>query len=90
MRTAFTGKAQCLDIVNDGENNRLTMAPCGNFSGQMWSISPSDDGAYSTLRTDFTGKAKCLDIVNDGRNDQPTMARCGNFTGQMWKMSDPQ
>jgi hypothetical protein len=36
LRTAFTGQNTCLDIVNDGQNNKPTMADRGNFSGQMW------------------------------------------------------
>ena len=38
LRTMFTGQNKCLDIVNDGKNNRLQMADCGNYSGQFWSI----------------------------------------------------
>ena len=38
LRTEFTGSGKCLDIVNDGTNNKLTMAPCGNYSGQLWLI----------------------------------------------------
>ena len=51
FRTAFTGQGKCLDIINDGQgkcldiindgqNNTPTMADCGNYTGQMWSISP--------------------------------------------------
>jgi hypothetical protein len=32
----FTGADFCLDIINDGENDKPTMAPCGNFFGQLW------------------------------------------------------
>lgn len=38
LRTMFTGADKCADIINDGQNNRLQMADCGNFSGQLWSI----------------------------------------------------
>ena len=40
LRTQFTGLEKCLDIINDGWNNKPIMAACGNFSGQNWSISP--------------------------------------------------
>jgi hypothetical protein len=33
--------AQSLDIVNDGKNNRLKMAPTGNWTGQFWKITVS-------------------------------------------------
>jgi hypothetical protein len=84
LRTQFTRAGKCLDIVNDGNNNTLTMAACGNFSGQMWTIKPTGTPGYSLLRTKFTGAGKCLDIVNDGNNNMLTMAACGNFSGQMW------
>lgn len=82
LQTQFTGSNKCLDIVNDGKNNQLTMADCGNFSGQFWSIA-GQPGSYR-LQTQFTGKNKCLDIVNDGTNNRLIMADCGNFSGQMW------
>ena len=39
LRTEFTGSSKCLDVINDGRNNRLTMATCGNYTGQMWKLS---------------------------------------------------
>jgi len=39
LQTQFTGPDKCLDIINDGDNNKPTMAACGNFTGQMWKIS---------------------------------------------------
>src|SRR6185369_11755111 len=90
LRTEFTGPGKCLDIVNDGKNDQLTMAPCGNFSGQHWTIEPSKSRAgHSRLRTEFTGSGKCLDIVNDGTNDQLTMAKCEDVSGQLWTLSAP-
>lgn len=86
LTTQFTGENKCLDIVNDGTNNKLIMADCGNYSGQMWSIEPTRTlGAYR-MRTQFTGDDKCLDIVNDGTNNQVIMADCGNYSGQFWSI----
>jgi putative lipase involved disintegration of autophagic bodies len=75
LRNGFTGPSQCLDIVNDGQNNNLRMAPCGNYSGQHWMIEIGR-GGYARLRTEFTGGESCLDVVNDGRNDRLQMATC--------------
>jgi Ricin-type beta-trefoil lectin domain len=86
LRTQFTGSGKCLDVVNDGTNNKLNMADCGNFSGQAWSIQPSGIGTSYRLRTQFTGNEKCLDIVNDGKNNKLVMADCGNFSGQLWNI----
>jgi hypothetical protein len=30
------GPSSCLDVVNDGTNDRVRMAPCGSYSGQSW------------------------------------------------------
>ncbi|MEI6064062.1 MAG: hypothetical protein WCQ26_05690, partial [Pseudanabaena sp. ELA748] len=40
LRNSFTGSRKCLDIVNDGRNNKLRMADCGNYSGQFWEFEP--------------------------------------------------
>jgi hypothetical protein len=84
LRTEFTGLAKCLDIVNDGYNNRLAMATCGDYSGQKWTIEPDETAGYWRLQTEFTGPGKCLDIVNNGANNQLTMATCGDYSGQRW------
>ncbi|MEH2105748.1 RICIN domain-containing protein, partial [Nostoc sp.] len=86
LRTQFTGSNKCLDIINDGVNNKPVMAQCGNFSGQLWSIQPTESRGYYRLQTQFTGSTKCLDIINDGVNNKPVMAKCGNFSGQLWSI----
>jgi hypothetical protein len=40
LRNSFTGSRKCLDIVNDGKNDKLRMANCGNYSGQFWGFEP--------------------------------------------------
>lgn len=87
FRTTFTGPNKCLDIVNDGKNNMLQLADCGNYSGQNWTAQRNQDGTV-TLRTEFTGDSQCLDVVNDGVNNKVQMAPCGNYSGQMWTMSE--
>ena len=86
FRTSFTGPNKCLDIVNEGKNNKLQLADCGNYSGQNWSAEDNSDGTVK-LRTEFTGDAMCLDVVNDGANNKVQMAACGNYSGQMWRMT---
>jgi hypothetical protein len=71
---------QCLDIVNDGANDKLTVAGCGDFSGQAWTLCHGRAGRYR-LQTDFTGADGCLDVINDGVNDV-RMTSCANVTGQ--------
>jgi hypothetical protein len=90
FQTIFTGTNKCLDIINDGRNNQLIMADCGNFTGQLWSISPSQHSGHYRLITTFTGRNQCLDIVNDGDNNKLNMANCGDFSGQYWKILPSQ
>jgi hypothetical protein len=34
----FTGPGKCLDVVNDGVDNHVTMDNCAGYSGQYWHI----------------------------------------------------
>lgn len=77
LRTRFTGPGRCLDIVNDGRNDRLRMAPCGNYSGQQWPIEPVPGPGYNTWpTTNFTGPDKCLAVDARGKADQVRMVHC--------------
>jgi tRNA(adenine34) deaminase len=38
LHTMFTGFRKCLDVVNDGKNNKLSLEDCGSYSGQSWSV----------------------------------------------------
>ena len=87
LQTMFTHSDKCLDVVNDGTNNQLQMADCGNFSGQLWTIDSTSNAPSLRFRNLFTGTNKCLDVVNDGTNNQLQMADCGNFSGQIWKVN---
>ncbi len=87
FQNGFSGKKLCLDVINDGANNRVHMARCGNFSGQWWLVERAQGGEGAVRLTNtFTGPGRCLDIVNDGANDRLTLADCGNYSGQMWVM----
>lgn len=80
------GQIACLDIVNDGTNDQLQAAACGNYSGQLWHFAPAGVAGYFALRTEFTGPDQCLDVINDGTNDRVHMAQCANVTGQQWRV----
>jgi Ricin-type beta-trefoil lectin domain len=89
LKTQFTGDNKCLDIINDGANNRPNMANCGNFSGQLWNVRPTKVQGFYRLKTLFTGENKCLDVINDGSN-RITMANCAEFSGQIWSIIPTQ
>jgi Ricin-type beta-trefoil lectin domain len=87
LRNTLTGTGSCLDIINDGDNNKLTMARCGNVSGQRWSLTASETNPQAyRLQTPFTGTGNCLATIDDGNNNRLTMAECSNAPGQLWSI----
>src|SRR4051812_44199079 len=82
LHTDFTGRYNCLDIVNAGNRDQLRMTRCGPYTGQMWEVVPDAGNSFVRLRTRFTGEDMCLDVINDGNNSQVHMASCANVTGQ--------
>lgn len=87
LQTPFTGKDKCLDIINDGANNRPVLATCANVSGQIWTFEPLGIPGHFHLHAQFAGAGKCLDIINEAKRDTPIMAPCGNFSGQHWTLT---
>jgi Ricin-type beta-trefoil lectin domain len=88
LRNTLTGADTCLDIIEDGKNNRLIMAKCANVAGQRWSLTASEKNPQVyQLQTPFTGIGKCLNIINDGVNDKLIMAKCASLPGQLWTIS---
>jgi hypothetical protein len=85
LQNEFTGTSKCLDIVNDGTNNKLIMQNCVNSSGQAWSLTKTEYGNFR-LRNEFSGKNKCLDFVIKGANKTPIMANCANVDRQAWSI----
>jgi hypothetical protein len=75
---------RCVDIINDGINNKLTIEPCGNYTGQQWLI---PDNNSSNFKNNFSGMNNCLDIINDGINNKLIMNPCGNYSGQEWSIN---
>ncbi len=44
LTTQWRGDGYSLDIVNDGRaNNRIILARTGDYTGQMWKMTPIDD-----------------------------------------------
>jgi hypothetical protein len=88
IRNTLTGADTCLDIIEDGKNNKLTMAKCGNVAGQRWSMTASETNPESyRLQTPYTGTDKCLNIINDGENNKLIMAKCSKVAGQLWRVT---
>ena len=87
LRNTLTGADSCLDIIEDGKSNRLTMAKCGNTAGQRWSMTGSQKNPQAyRLQTPLTGADTCLNLINDGENNKVTMAKCSNLPGQLWSV----
>ena len=87
LRNTLTGSGYCLDIINDGDNNKLTMARCGNVAGQRWSLTASETNPQAyRLQTPLTGTDNCLETIDDGKNNQLTIAKCSDAPGQLWRI----
>jgi len=81
------GEKKSIDIINDGTNNKVTLATTGNYSGQHWKLSHLGDGYYR-LTTEWQGEDKSLDVVNDGKyNNKVLLSPSGDYSGQKWKIT---
>lgn len=89
FRNTLTGADKCLDIINDGENNKVIMTNCGNFAGQRWRIAANKKNSKNyRLQTPLAGNDKCLGIINDGENNKLIVATCVDSPEQLWSISD--
>jgi Protein of unknown function (DUF3421)/Ricin-type beta-trefoil lectin domain-like len=86
LTTQWQGSGKSLDVVNDGVNNKIHLAPTNNVSGQYWKFTSLGNGYYR-MTTQWLGDTKSLDVINDGRgNNQLHMAPTNSYTGQYWKI----
>ena len=85
LKNRQAGFNLCVDILNDGVNDKLHLVTCGNYGGQYWKLVPTAWPEFFQLKAMWPGDGKCLDILNDGVNEQLRMGACGNYTGQYWQ-----
>ena len=89
IHNGAAGADMCLDVVNDGSNSTLTLARCGEFTGQSWSVTPAGQAArFFQLRNDFTGRGRCLAAVEqpDGTSEL-RMTQCAGTPAQRWRLT---
>jgi hypothetical protein len=89
LSTKFEGDGRVLDILNDGKNNnQIILAKTGDYSGQLWKITPNDKGYYR-LTTQWRGDQYSLDVYNDKgtKSKSLVLAPSGEFSGQYWKIT---
>jgi len=90
LTTQFQGPNLALDVINDGNNNRMVMAAAGPFTGQYWRFTPAPE-VPGTFRISclWRGQNETMDIINGGPdNNQPILAPVGPFTGQFWTLTE--
>jgi hypothetical protein len=77
---------KCLE---SGDGSRPSeMDPCGNFSGQLWTMAPSGNGYYRLQSLFMQPKNKCLE---SGNGQGPShMDPCANVSGQIWRVEPSQ
>lgn len=69
LSTYWKGRCESLDVINDGINNNLHLVKSGNFSGQLWKLTPTSDGHFQ-LSTMWLGANKVLEVKSDGNTVQ--------------------
>ena len=89
LTTLWQGDGKSLGVINDGVNNKLQLANTGNFSGQLWKLTPIR--AVKAKRKD-KGKAKRAIEAGPIWNQAHANKKCsrvakrnnGVLTGQWW------
>ena len=84
LTNQFLGEGRALDTYGDGENAPL-MGQAGDYSGQLWKLTPVADGYYR-LTNQFLGEGRALDTYGDGLN-APFMGQAGDYSGQLWQIT---
>jgi hypothetical protein len=80
------GSGQCLDIVNDGVNDRVQMASCTDVTGQYWELTRlRGPGRTFQLTNRFTGPSYCLEATGEGLR----LRACDRSPGQHWRSEWP-
>eukprot|EP00808_Paulinella_micropora_P015127 g51115.t1 len=90
LTNSFTGAGKSLDVINDGINDQLQLAPTGRYSGQSWTLRPVSGQRSYYLYNDFTGPSKVLDVVNAGSaasSTQLVLSTIGRYSGQYWTLT---
>eukprot|EP00808_Paulinella_micropora_P015124 g51109.t1 len=90
LSNSFTGPGKSLDVINDGINDQLQLAPTGRYSGQSWTLRPVSGSKSYYLYNDFTGPNMVLDVVNAGsaaRSTQLVLSTMGRYSGQYWTLT---
>jgi hypothetical protein len=62
------------------------MQGSGNYTGQMWSLTPVGNGKVR-LTNDFGTPSMSLDTPMSGNQYLVVLAASGNYTGQMWTLT---
>ncbi|MBW4617578.1 MAG: hypothetical protein KME21_31100 [Desmonostoc vinosum HA7617-LM4] len=77
LTNAFLGEGRSLCARSDGNNN-LLMEETGNYSGQLWKLTPHD-GSYYRFTNVLLGEDKSLDTA--------AIRQTGNYSRQVWKLT---
>jgi hypothetical protein len=77
---------KCLESWDGSGPSR--MDPCGNYSGQLWTMIPAGNGYYRLQSQFMQPKNKCLE---SGNGQGPShMDPCANVSGQVWRVEPTQ
>src|SRR5258708_23151254 len=83
LATTYLGECFSPDVINDGNNTAPCLAATGEYTGQMWTLTPWPDGTYR-LTNGFTGPDTSLDTYGDTHDP---WLNTGDHTGQHWTLT---
>ncbi|HEX8705903.1 MAG TPA: hypothetical protein VF815_44115 [Myxococcaceae bacterium] len=83
LTTLWQGEGMSLDILHDGKaNNVPLLARTGNYTGQLWKLTPEANGFYR-LTTQWRGTS--LSLANAAGN-RPLLVNSADVPEQRWKL----
>ncbi|MEZ5963978.1 MAG: hypothetical protein R3F56_09060 [Planctomycetota bacterium] len=90
LTTLFQGPNVAMDVINDGNNNRMHMVQAGPYTGQYWRFTPiAGYPGYYRISCLWQGENLPIDVINGGSEDnQIILAPLGLYSGQFWQVTE--
>jgi len=90
LTTLFQGPNVAMDVINDGNNNRMIMTQAGPYTGQYWKFTPFPGyPGYYRISCMWQGENLPVDVINGGPDDNHIiLSPIGPYSGQAWQITE--
>jgi hypothetical protein len=90
LTTQAQGENVALDVIPDGNNNRMHMVPAGNYTGQAWRFTPFEGyPGYFRISCLWQGPNRPMDVINVGPEDNHVILNgIAAVSGQAWLLAE--